>query len=43
MENRHAVCIMAHKNAEQLNVLLHLLDHPQIDIYSNRPFLRHAL
>lgn len=30
---RHAVCIMAHKNAEQLNVLLHLLDHPQIDIY----------
>ena len=33
MENRHAVCIMAHKNAEQLNVLLHLLDHPQIDIY----------
>lgn len=30
---RHTVCIMAHKNAEQLNVLLHLLDHPQIDIY----------
>lgn len=33
MENRHAVCIMAHKNAEQLNVLLHLLDHPRINIY----------
>lgn len=30
---KHAVCIMAHKNAEQLNVLLHLLDHSQIDIY----------
>lgn len=31
--SRHAVCIMAHKNAEQLNILLHLLDHSQIDIY----------
>lgn len=31
--SRHAVCIMAHKNVEQLNILLHLLDHSQIDIY----------
>ena len=29
----HAVCIMAHKNVEQLNILLQLLDHPKIDIY----------
>ena len=31
--SKQAICIMGHKGAKQLNVLLHLLDHPQIDIY----------
>lgn len=30
---KQAVCIMAHKNIEQLEILLQLLDHPLIDIY----------
>lgn len=29
----HAVCIMAHKNVEQLNILIEILDHERIDIY----------
>lgn len=31
--HRHAICIIAHKNAEQINILLGMIDHPQIDIY----------
>lgn len=30
---KHAICIMAHKDAPQINKLIELLDHPQIDIY----------
>lgn len=30
---KHAFCIMAHKDVEQINNLLSLLDHPMVDIY----------
>lgn len=30
---KHAFCIMAHKDIEQINGLLSLLDHPMVDIY----------
>lgn len=30
---KHAICIMAHKDAPQINMLIEMLDHPQIDIY----------
>lgn len=30
---KHAICIMAHKDVEQINTLLSLLDHPLIDIF----------
>lgn len=33
MTAKHAICIIAHKNAEQINLLLKLLDHPLIDFY----------
>jgi len=33
MKQKHAVCIMAHKNVEQLNILIEILDHERIDIY----------
>lgn len=33
MATRHAICIIAHKNVEQINLLIHLLDHPQIDLF----------
>ena len=31
--NKHAICIMAHKDVEQINMLLSLIDHPLIDIF----------
>lgn len=31
--NKHAFCIMAHKDVEQINILLHILDHLKVDIY----------
>lgn len=31
--NKHAFCIMAHKDVKQINCLLSLLDHPEVDIY----------
>lgn len=33
MAIKHAICIIAHKNVEQINLLIHLLDHPQIDLF----------
>lgn len=33
MTAKHAICIIAHKNVEQINLLLKLLDHPLIDFY----------
>lgn len=33
MTAKHAICIIAHKNAEQINLLLKLLDHPLIDLF----------
>ena len=35
---KHAICIMAHKNVEQINTLLSLLDHPLIDIFLHLDF-----
>lgn len=31
--NKHAFCIIAHKDVEQINILLHILVHLKIDIY----------
>lgn len=33
MENKHAYCILAHNNLQQLCLLIKELDHPQNDIY----------
>ena len=33
MTAKHAICIIAHKNVEQINLLIHLLDHPLIGIF----------
>lgn len=30
---KHAICIMAHKNIEQINALLRIIDHSQIDVF----------
>ena len=35
---KHAICIMAHKDVEQINTLLSLLDHPLIDIFLHLDF-----
>lgn len=31
--NKHAFCIIAHKDVEQINILLHILDNLKVDIY----------
>ncbi len=31
--SKHAFCIIAHKDVEQINGLLSILDHPMVDIY----------
>lgn len=31
--SKHVICIMAHKDVGQINTLLRMIDHPQIDVY----------